>query len=200
MTTTTKATSVPARRWPKRLALGSVGIALLAIVAFNIAQQRSDGPLNDMIPGGELRSGTLVTDDVADWQFADGETIELQLLEPRKSRYTGAIAWKGQLYIPCDLGYMWGRFDGTTRHVLHLIYVFKRWHEDALEDGRVVVRIDGKRYPRQAVRVTDAATVAALKRHLEDLARGWLAPEQLGPPPTSSPNDIWFFRLDPRTP
>lgn len=175
-------------------------VTIVATIAFKVAQQQSDGPLNDMIPGGALRSGDLVTDPIADWQFAHGKTIELQLEAPLKSRYTGLVTYNNQLYVPCDLGYMWGRFSGMTRHMLHLIYIFKRWHEDALDNGRVMFRLDDKRYARQAVLVTDPDTVNALKVQLEELAREWVAPDELGPPPTSGPRDIWFFRLDPRAP
>ena len=182
----------------RTVGIGLILLLVLGIIGFNIAQRQSDGPLNDMIPGGALVSGELVTAPVEDWQFMHGKTIELQLLNPSKSRYTGAMTLNNQLYIPCDLGYVWGRLSGTTRHILHLIYVFKRWHEDALQDGRVVLRLDDKRYARQAVRVTDPATIKTLKTRLESMARDWMAPDILGPAPTSGPRDIWFFRLDPR--
>lgn len=172
--------------------------AIIGTIVFKVVQQQSDGPLNDMIPGGALRSGALVTEPVDDWQFANGKTIELQLEAPLKSRYTGLMVHNGELYVPCDLGYMWGRFSGMSRHMLHLIYIFKRWHEDALVDGRVLFRIDDKRYARNAVLVTDPSLVTALKAQLEDMAREWVAPDTLGPPPTSGPRDIWFFRLDRR--
>lgn len=191
---------LPARR-SKLKVVGIIAAvaAIIGTIAFKVAQQRSDGPLNDMLPGGALRSGALVTEPVDDWQFANGKTIELQLETPLRSRYTGLMVHNGELYVPCDLGFMWGRFSGTTRHMLHLIYRFKRWHEDALADGRVLFRIDDKRYARNAVRVTEPGTVTALKAQLEDMAREWVAPDTLGPPPTSGPRDIWFFRLDPRT-
>ena len=125
-------------------------------------------------------------------------TIELELVGPGTSRYTGIMVHDGQVYIPCDLGFMWGRFTGTTRNVLHLIYLFKHWHEDALQDGRVVIRADGKRYEGQAVKVTDPSLDTALRSQLEDMAKVWVAPDTLGPAPTEPPNDIWFFRIDPR--
>lgn len=191
------AETVPPRRWP-RIAL----VVLLVLIAVlwiggRTAQYLADGPW-ELIPGGELRSGELITEPVSDWSFVHGETVELQLVNPLKSRYTGLMVHEGELYVPCDLGYMWGRFSGNIRRTLHLVYLFKRWHEDAVEDGRVVFRVDGKRYARQAVRVTDPALVAALKSDLEALARKWLHPRELGPPPTEGPRDIWFFRLDPR--
>ena len=72
--------------------------------------------------------------------------------------------------------------------------------EDAVRDGRVVLRIAGKRYPRQAVRVTDPELLATLRSQLEEMAGQWVAPEPLGEAPTDGPRDIWFFRMDPRPP
>lgn len=200
----------PRRRWI-RYSIATLAVtAALAYGAFRIVQHQSDGPLTDIVPGGPLRTGTLVTAQDIDWQAElggagqclDGEcsnTIaELQLVDPPLSRYTGVMVHEGTLYVPCDLGYMWGRFSGSRRRILNLIYVFKTWHEDALADGRAVLRIDGKRYERQAVRVTDPATITALEHQLEEMASAWVAPEPLPPAPTDGPRDIWFFRMDPR--
>ncbi len=189
-----------------------LGIALVALVAVLfgtglIAQRMSDGPIG-FIQGGQLRTGTLVTESNIDWSIVLGEElndgqmepIELQLVEPLGSRTTGIMVNGGQLYVPCDLGFMWGRFSGSRRWILHLIYVFKRWHEDALRDGRVVLRIAGKRYERQALRVTDPELLATLRLQLEEMAEQWVSPDPLGEAPTDGPRDIWFFRMDPRPP
>ncbi len=175
------------------------GIVVVVLIgAVMVAQRQSDGPLNDIMPGGELRAGPLVSEPVDDWSFAHSETIELQLVEPQTSRYTGIMVYDGELYIPCDLGFMWGRFSGNQRHILHLIFLFKHWHEDAVLDGRAVLRIAGKRYERQAVRVNDQELLVVLKAELEEMARGYVAPDILGPEPTEGPRDVWFFRMDPR--
>lgn len=199
------------RRWLGYTAR-AVGILILALFgAVFVAQRLSDGPLNDIIPGGPLRAGALAPESdlaaalTAIGACADGvcppmKPIELELAGPGTSRYTGIMVHDGRVYIPCDLGFMWGRFSGNQRTVLHLIYLFKHWHEDALSDGRVVVRVDGKRYEGQAVRVIDATTDAALRSQLEDMARQWVAPATLAAAPTEVPNDIWFFRIDPRPP
>ena len=192
--------STPKRRWPKRAALTVALLGVLSWGAFSIAQYRSDGPLNDMIPGGQLQAGELVNTPITDWSFFDGETVELQLVTPLKSRWVGLVSYNDALYIPCDLGYMWGRFEGSTRNMLHLIYLFKRWHLDAVADGRMVVRFDNKRYPFNATRVADEAELAGLKTHLEVLAAEWVKPNELGPPPTEGPRDIWFFKLEQRIP
>ncbi len=185
-----------------RTKLGTVAktagvVTILLIGTGLVAQRMSDGPTGP-IPGGLLRTGTLVSEPDVDWSFANGQMIELQLVEPLGSRTTGVMVPEGQLYVPCDLGFMWGRFSGRTRWMLHLIYVFKRWHEDAQRDGRVVLRIAGKRYERQAVRVTDLELLATLRLQLEEMAEQWVSPAPLGEAPTDGPKDIWFFRMDPR--
>lgn len=197
------------RRWLGSAAKALAVLILVLIGSVLVAQRLSDGPLNDIIPGGPLRAGTLVSEAEIDWRTVLGgqrvlgdqremEPVELQLVEPPSSRYVGIMLHEGQLYVPCDLGFMWGRFSGSQRRVLHLIYLFKRWHEDALRDGRAVLRIAGKRYERQAVRVTDPALLAALRLQLEEMARQWVAPEPLAEAPSEGPRDIWFFRMDPR--
>lgn len=182
----------------------ALGILILLVIGSTLVAQRlSDGPLNDIIPGGPLQAGALVSEADIDWASVIGDPdemapIELQLVEPPSSRWVGIMLHEGQICVPCDLGFMWGRFSGSQRRVLHLIYLFKRWHEDAVSDGRAVLRIDGKRYERQAVRVTDPELLAALRLQLEEMARQWVAPEPLAAAPAEGPKDIWFFRMDPR--
>lgn len=190
------------------------GVAVLylimaAALVFSVVQVRSDGPLTAIVAGGAFRSGPIVTEPVSDWTAVLGgrgacrdgvcpslDPIELQLVDPPTSRYIGVMLHDGRLYLPCDLGYMWNRFAGAQRRVLQLIYYFKHWHEDAVHDGRAVLRIDGKRYAGQAVRVTDPELIRALKADLEEMARAWVAPDPLPPAPAEGPNDIWFFRFD----
>jgi len=187
----------PQRAWFSIVAKVTGSLITLIIVVGLVAQRLSDGPTGP-IPGGELRKGLLVSQTNIDWSFAHGQDLELQLMEPMGSRITGAMVYRGELYVPCDLGFMWGRFEGQTRLILNIIYVFKRWHEDALLDGGVVLRIAGKRYERQAVRVTDPELLASLRLQLEEMAAVWVAPDPLGEASTEGPRDIWFFRMDPR--
>ncbi len=184
-------------RWLGIALVALVAVLVAALIGIGVVARFSDGPIGPF-PGGPLRTGTLVSAPEVDWSFADGREIELQLVEPPGSRTTGIMVHEAQLYVPCDLGFMWGRFSGRTRWVLHLIYVFKRWHEDALLDGRVVLRIAGKRYERLAVRVSDPELLATLRSQLEEMAAEWVSPDPLGDAPTDGPRDIWFFRIDPR--
>lgn len=157
-----------------------------------------DGPTG-RFPGGALRDGPLITEADVSWEFLEGdEFIELQLVDPTGSRTTGMIVHDGELYVPVDLGFIWRRVPAPQRWMLATIYRFKHWHEDALRDGRVVLRVDGRRYPRQAVRVTDATIVNTLRSELENGAAEFFG-TSLGAPPQDPPNDVWFFRMDPRS-
>ncbi len=184
-------------RWLGIALVALVAVLVAALIGIGVVARFSDGSIGPF-PGGPLSTGTLVSEPDVDWSFAHGQEIELQLVEPRGSRTTGIMVDEAQLYVPCDLGFMWGRFSGRTRWMLHLIYVFKRWHEDALRDGRVVLRIAGKRYERQAVRVTAPELLATLRSMIEELANQYFSSPLLDVP--TDPKDIWFFRIDPRPP
>jgi len=186
------------------------GIAAVALVAgvlgIGIAARVADGPLGPF-PGGELRSGDLVAEQQVDWSLATGGKVEnqgaeplfveLQLAQPLGSRTTGVLFHEGELYLPCDLGFVWRRVPAPARWMLSLIYRLKSWHEHALLDGRVVVRIRGKRYERRAVRVSDPALLTRLRAEVERGAAQMFG-RPLGPAPAEPPNDIWFFRLEAR--
>ena len=169
----------------------ALAVIIFGLVGIAIGARLSDGPF-DTLPfalfqGGPLRSGELVTGPEPDWSFArDIELMELQLVEPPRSRHTWLLVHEGKLYVPC--GYMttwWGRR-------------WKQWPHDATKDGRAVIRIAGKRYERQAVRVTDPALFRALKKEgLRKYRPGETEalPEEL--PPIESMG-VWYFELAPR--
>ena len=165
-----------------------VGIAVLA--------RFCDGPIGPF-PGGPLRAGSLVSALDVDWSFVDTQGInefELQLVEPPRSRTTGILVHEGQLYVPCELGFVRRNAPAIDRAVLFVIHLFKRWHEYALRDGRVVFRIKDRRYERQAVRVTDPELFAALSSLIQKKAPDNFFQEPADP----DPDAIWFFRMDPR--
>ncbi len=182
----------------KVLAMVAAGLIVLLVAAVLVAQRVSDGPMGPLA-GGPLRAGELVAEPDVDWSSFPGGEIELQLVEPPGSRVTGAFVHEGQLYVPCDLGFIWRRVPNTRfRWILAAIYRLKRWHEDALVDGRVVLRIAGKRYERQAVRVTDPELLVTLRSTLEKRADEFFSPPGLLDEP-GDPEAIWFFRIDPRS-
>jgi hypothetical protein len=180
----------------------SIGIAVvfaLLAVAVLVAQRTSDGPMGPLA-GGPLRTGPLVSDPEVDWAsvMQAQPPVELQLVATSSSRTTGAFVHEGQLYVPCDLGFIAHRIPPTrARWILGSILAVKHWHEDALRDGRAVLRIAGNRYERQAVRVTDEAVLAPLRSYIEAGALRYFGVASLLDVPVS-PDAIWFFRMDPR--
>ena len=113
------------RRWWAHVA-AFLCLVIFVLVGWTLVAQRlSDAPLTSMIPGGLLRAAPLVTERDVDWptvlgaggRCVDGvcapmAPIELQLAEPPSSRYVGIMVDEGELYLPCDLGFMWARFSG----------------------------------------------------------------------------------------
>ncbi|MCU0668124.1 MAG: hypothetical protein MUF70_02085 [Myxococcota bacterium] len=121
-------------RWLIRF---TAALALLA-GAVVLSSRYADGPLGPL-PGGKLASGPFVTQPVGDWAFATGVAeIEMQLDSQSTSRTTWILVHEGRAYIPAAAEFPPG----------------KTWHRVALEDGRAVLRIDGKRYPVQLRRWT----------------------------------------------
>ncbi len=160
---------------------GAIGVALLAVVALVIGARFGDGPIA-IIPGGPLKSGERVTGTEPDWTFArDIMEMEFQLVEPPRSRTTWLQVHDKKLYIVS--GYM-----NST-----LGKIWKQWPAQALQDGRAVIRIDGKRYERQLVRVLDdrpvleAIAAEANRKYGAGLSADMAESE-----------DAWFFALEPR--
>jgi len=187
-------------KWLRYSGIGLVVVVALLAGGILLAQRISDGPMGPL-QGGSFSTGAIVAKTDIDWSSVlEGheEEFQFELVAQGTSRITGAMVHDGTLYIPCDLGFMWGRFSGQTRLILNTLYIFKRWHTDAEEDSGVVLRIDGKLYPGELVRIANPELLAILRAQLEDMARAWIAPAELGPPPAEGPRDIWFFRFDPR--
>jgi len=163
-------------RWIGILILGVV--IVLALTA--LAARMSDGPIG-IFAGGPLESGEHMTHGLSDWSVFRGvNAIDLQLLEPPRSRRVWIIVDDdGTLYIP----------SGFVRS----LPIWKHWPHEAVADGRAVVRIEGRLYPVQLVRIDDMELLSRLGR---DLTAKYELPEQEGPP---DPDDFWVFRVDPRT-
>ena len=152
-------------------------LGALAVLAFAVAlvARFSDGPIGPFA-GGALVAGELVSEAPADWSFVrDVAEVELQLLEPPRSRTTWILAHEGRAYIPCGLP---------------SFRLWKRWPHEALLDGRFVLRVGGKRYAGRLTRVTEEplfTVLAGLLAQKYPSAKGYLA----------DPEILWMFRLDP---
>ena len=150
-------------------------------VATAAAKQRlADGP-NRIFSGGPLESGDLHTGPEPDWSVVSAvETIELQLLDPPRSRRIWTAEYAGKLYV-------WSGYMGTAVGRL-----WKHWPIQAERDGRAVIRIDGIRYERQLVRVTsgdalDGISAAITSKYPSQTTR---AAVEAG--------DVWLFEAEPR--
>jgi hypothetical protein len=167
----------------KRL-LGGLLIALiLGIGGLLIGARFSDGPLA-IIAGGSFTTGQLVTNPVPDWSFVhDTREVEFQLLEPARSRTTWIIEHEGKAYIPS--GYMttwWGK-------------LWKKWPFEAELDGRILLRVDGKIYERQLVRIDSGPLLAPLTA---ELGRKYAGGAAQIPVEAVTSGYLWLFELAPR--
>jgi hypothetical protein len=158
-----------------RILAGIVGLVVVALLAVFVYGRFSDGPVG-FFSGGPLESGPIVEAPVADWHFAkDVRTIEFQLVEPPRSRTTWIVVDGQQAYIPC----------GVPNFRL-----WKKWPHEAMQDGRAVLRIEGKRYPVQLTRVDDRGRVEALTKIVGDKYDVGL--------PGEGPDTVWFFEITSR--
>lgn len=154
--------------------IGWLLLALAGAAAITALLARvSDGPIGPF-PGGPLVAGELTLGPEPDWTFAaeipDIE-IEVGVANPH-SRTVWLIVDQGELFVPAGL---------ASR---------KNWPSEAVADGRVVVRMAGKRYQRQATRVTEPARLEPLRDALS---------RKYGMRPSADgSDDTWFFQLGPR--
>ncbi len=152
-----------------RFLLWAVVAVVATFVAVGVAARFADGPIA-LFPGGPFQSGEVVTDSHVDWSFAK-DLPEMELESDGRSRTTWLLVHEGELYVPASINFP----------------PLKSWHLRALEDPRAVVRIAGKRYPRELHRVEEPVLLEALRA---------IAREKYRPPPGSSgPEDVWIFHL-----
>ena len=162
---------------------GAIGVLVLLVAGLVMGARLGDGPMA-MIPGGPLEAGELFRGPEPDWTFArDIPEMELALIEPPRSRTIWLEVHDKKLYVVS--GYM-----NTTIGKL-----WKQWPGQALRDGRALIRIDGKRYERQLVRILDDPPVlegiaAEVNRKYGAALRADMA----------ASGDAWFFALPPRDP
>jgi len=180
-------------------ASGLFFILILVVAALIFSVRFSDGPKGPLA-GGALKSGTVVPDASVDWNSelggTDGAEIVFHLESTQISRTTGSIVYGGQLYIPCDLGFIWKRFSGSTRIILNTMYILKNWHEEAMLNGDVVIRIGDNLYERRLERELDPRILNEL-RHITERQ---VDESYMGPLPEveGNPDEIWYFSVQSR--
>ncbi len=140
-------------RWLRRLA---VGLALLTLgaVGGSLLLSRADGPLW-VFAGGPLRSGELVELSELDWERLDAASeFELEIVGLESSRTLWFSVHEGAVYVACDLDCIDGRLT--------------RWPQAIERDGRVVVRIAGKRAAGRLVHVPHGTPEYAAARAVRE--------------------------------
>lgn len=164
-----------------KIAIGLV-LAVAAVIASVVIGARfADGPL-EIIAGGPFTTGEPHEGPPPDWAFVkDIQTIEMQSLNPARSRTTWVLQHDGRLFIPC--GYMnslWGR-------------IWKQWPIEAERDGRIITRIDGKLYEQNLVRIEQGEVLEPV---LAELSRKYFG--QPIPMEAVTSGALWIFELTPR--
>ena len=133
-----------------------LSIPVAAVTTAAVKQRFADGP-NRLFSGGPLVAGDLHAGAEPDWSFVrDIPTIELQLLDPPRSRRIWTTEYDGRLYV-------WSGYMGTAVGRL-----WKRWPVQAERDGRAVLRIDGKRYERRLVRIESGEVLDGISAAIRD--------------------------------
>ncbi len=156
-------------------------IPVVTLGTLAVSARFSDGP-SAVFSGGPLVAGELVTGPEPDWSFArNAGTIELQLLDPPRSRLIWIAEHEGKIYVVS--GYM-NSFLGR---------LWKKWPAQAERDGRAILRIDGKRYERQLVRLMTEPVVAGVTAEFSRKYGAGMTPAGI------EAEDTWLFELAPRT-
>ncbi len=79
--------------------LGIVVIFVISFSLFLISMSFHDGPM-EIFAGGTFKTGNLVSGPEPDWnEIKDRATIQLQSIEPPRSRVTWLAVIDGKLYV-----------------------------------------------------------------------------------------------------
>ena len=160
--------------WFGKLVAGIV----VVVLAFFVVTRFTDGPMG-IITGGAFSSGEVVSEE-PDWRYVkDYDIVEFQLLDPARSRTTWIVEHDGRIFIPS--GYM----------LSNVGKIWKQWPLQAEKDGRAILRVDAKLYPRQLVRIKDDPVLPAV---LAELSRKYANGAQI-PVSEVSRGSLWIFEL-----
>ena len=163
--------------------LFSIGLLVLipvfALGALAVSTRLSDGS-SVIFAGGPLVTGEMVTGPEPDWSFVrDVRVFELQLLNPPRSRTLWIVEHEGKLYL--NSNYM-----GGVRERL-----WKRWPGQAERDGRAIMRIEGKRYERNLVRIKTGPIVEGVTTEFTRKYGVVMTPAEV------EAEELWLFEMAP---
>ena len=172
--------------WIVKILGGLIALVVLIVLGTFTAARFNDGPFDGglaMVSGGTFSTGELQQGPEPDWSFLkDYPTVEFQLLDPARSRTTFIMEHDNRIFIPS--GYM----NSLTGKI------WKHWPGEAAQDGRAILRVDGKLYDRQLVRIMDGEILSGV---LSELGRKY-GSGLPGSPEMVSSGDLWLFELTPR--
>ncbi len=177
-----------------KLLLQIVGLFVLLLgvtwVTLSFKYHDADGP-SVLFPGGQLVSGELHQGADPDWSFTDEVgTIELETSDPVSSRTIWVMESDGKIYV------------GSAYMRSMLGRLWKDWAFDVEEAGSrdAVVRIEGVRYERELIRVTDPEIVEGVTRKTAMKYFGGVTPEAVAQGMRQvAEGDTWMFELAPRS-
>jgi hypothetical protein len=123
---------------------------VVGVIGFAVFLRFSDGPVL-VFPGGPLRSGEPIAFDAVDWRALDRlRELELEVERTGRSRLLWFSVYEGRPYFSCGFG-----CEGEWP---------KRWPYHIDRDGRVVLRVDGKRIEARLERVSEDSPEFAAAR------------------------------------
>ena len=155
-------------------------IPVTAVLTAAAKQRLSDGS-DFVFSGGPLVSGELHAGPEPDWSFTnDITTIELQLVDPPRSRTIWVGEHDGRLYV----------FSAYMRSAVGRIW--KSWPRQAEQDGRAVLRIDGRRYERQLRRIESGPVLEGITASIAEKYSYNISREIV------ENGDVWMFEAAPR--
>lgn len=174
-------------KWILGILGGLLVLAVLVVAGVFTAARFHDGPFEGrlaIVAGGPFTTGEWQRGpEEPDWAFLrDYVTVEFQLLEPARSRTTFVLEHDGRIFIPS--GYM-NSIQGK---------IWKHWPMEAEEDGRAILRVDGKLYERQLVRIRAGDILLPV---LAELGRKYGGGAEV-PREIVASGDLWLFELQPR--
>ena len=122
-----------------------LGLAILVtavvVITLWLDARGDDGP-SVIFRGGVFTSGEIYQGPEPDWSFVNTiPTIELQLVDPPRSRVIWTAEHEGKLYV-------WSGYMGTTVGRL-----WKRWPVQAERNGKAILRINDTRYELELIRI-----------------------------------------------
>lgn len=158
-------------------------VLIIAFSAFLFFMRFHDGPI-EIFSGGPFSSGEMVTGAEPDWNdHKDRATLQLQSLQPARSRTLWLVVVDDRLFVPS--AYMNTGFGK----------IWKQWPHHAVKDGRALIRLDDKIYPRQMIRLAnDDELVPEIVEAIGNKYPGELTVEDV------KTNNTWLFELAPTKP